>query len=53
MLPRALGAGKASVPEGYMQFVVLIAAVVVSLGAALGTAAGILKILFLVMSRLR
>ena len=36
-----------------MQFVVLIAAVVVSLGAALGTAAGILKVLFLVMARLR
>lgn len=36
-----------------MQFVVLIAAVVFSMGAALGTAAGILKVLFLVMARLR
>jgi hypothetical protein len=36
-----------------MQFIVLIAAVVVSLGAALGTAAGILRVLFLVMSKIR
>jgi len=36
-----------------MQFVVVIAAGVVGLGAALGTAAGILKILFLVMARVR
>ena len=36
-----------------MQLLVLVAAVVVSLGAALATAAGILRVLFVLMAKMR
>ena len=50
ILPGPVAAGT---QEGTMQFIALIGAVVVSLMAALGTAEAILRVLFVVMSKLR